>query len=59
MVETHGHWDLYLFPGGKVGTRKTRRGVKLWLWLNCWRSVMAWKERRAIHTITNEHIVRC
>jgi hypothetical protein len=49
-----GHWDIYIFPGGKVGTRKTRFGVKVWMWLNVWRM----GERRAIHSLTNEHIVR-
>jgi hypothetical protein len=50
----HQVWELYIFPGGKVGQRQTKFGVRLWMWLNCWRI----SELRAINKITKEHIVR-
>ena len=47
-------WDLYIFPGGKVGERKTKMGARTWMWLNAWRVAAL----RAINRATNEHMVR-
>lgn len=47
-------WEIYKFPGGKVGERRTRFGVYLWMWLNFFEI----RELRAINRETGEHIVR-
>ncbi len=52
-MENKDHWDLYIFPGGKVGTVKSRLAAKLWMMWNAFRLC----EKRAINTVTKEHMV--
>lgn len=49
-----GPWDIYVFPGGKVATAKTRIGARLWIAAH----TFILGEIRAINTATGEHIVR-
>lgn len=46
-------WDLYIFPGGKVGEARTRRAAIDWTAKRAWTE----GERRAINIDTGEHIV--
>ncbi len=49
-------WELYIFPGGKVGERKTRLAVVLWMAFK--QLTFEIRELRAINRVTGEHIVR-
>lgn len=47
-------WDLYVFPGGKVGEATTRAWVYAWMLAN----LFTLGELRAINRSTGKHIVR-
>lgn len=48
------HWDLYVFPGGKIGEATTRSAVRKWMMKNA----LTLGECRAINRETKEHLVR-
>jgi len=51
--EPDGPWELYLFPGGKVGTAQSSKEVSAWF-----RSTrLDIRERRAINLATGVHLV--